>query len=485
MSRRPITSPRQSWRLQSPDSKMIGRLLTKSPIAPFVAVAAFLSIVVGASSGVEPRLGLLVAIGVTFVALVFANLVIGFAAMILFAFLEVLSVLGGVSLAKVAGVLIVVAWLAVISTRGAKARNFFSQRPGLTYLLIAFLGWNAVSVAWAESSSEALSSVMRYTLNAILIPIAFTAIRDRRDIVRILAVLVGGASIAATSAILSPPAAESAVSGRATGTVGDPNELAAALVVGLAVAVAFAANREISPPFRALSAISAGLCLMGILFSLSRGGLLGVGGALVVAVAVGGRWRGRVLLVCGTVAALAAAYFAFVASLPAKERVLNVGGGTGRLDLWTVGLRMIHAHPLTGVGSGQFAVSSVHYLLRPGAIQRGDLILSTPKVAHNTYLNIVAELGLVGGGLFIVILAVSIGCTILTFRHLRREGDIGLEILVRGLVVGIGGYLVTLMFISENYSKLLWILIALGPILLAVVRSSTSFANYRSSDVVR
>jgi len=442
-----------------------------SPLAPLLTTTAVLALAVGALSGVQPRLGLLIAIGVTFTALVFANLLIGFAAMVLFAYLEVLSVLGGVSLAKVAGALIVVAWLAVASVGGSRARNFFSSRPGLAYLLLAFLGWNAISVAWAESSSEALSSVMRYTLNAILVPVAFTAIRDRRDMVRILAVVVAGAGIAAVSAIASPPAAESAVAGRATGTVGDPNELAAALVVGLALATAFAINRGVSAPLRGLSAISAVLCLAGILISLSRGGLLGVAGALVVAVFMGGRWRGRVLAVCASIAGLAVAYFAFVASLPAKERVLNVGGGTGRLDLWTVGLRMIEAHPVRGVGSGQFAISSVHYLLRPGAIQRGDLILSTPKVAHNTYLNILAELGFVGGLLFVAILLISLGCAISAVRQFRRDGDERLEILSRGLVVGVGGYLVTLMFISENYSKLLWILVALGPVLLAVARA--------------
>lgn len=441
----------------------------RSPQLPLIAASASLAIVVGGLSGLEPRLGLLAALGVIFVALVLTNLQIGFMAMILFAYLEVLTVLGGVSLAKVAGALIVVAWLAVASTRGREARNFFTEHAGLTYLVVAFLGWNLISVAWADSSGLVLESVTRYALNAALIPIAFTAVRDRRDGVHVLVALIVGACIGAVSAIAGPSSAEAA--GRATGTVGDPNELAAGLLVGLAVAVAFVVNRHITLWLRVLSLAAAGLCLAGILFSLSRGGLIGAAAALLFAVLLGGRWRGRVVLICGMVAVLAAGYFAVFASLPARERVLNIGGGggTGRLDLWTVGWRMVEAHPLNGVGSGQFANSSVHFLLRPGLIENGGFILSTPKVAHNTYLNIISELGIVGGGLFIAILVVCAGCLPLAMARARDAGDERMEILLRGLTVGVGGYLVTLFFISQNYAKLFWILLALGPAMLAVV----------------
>jgi O-antigen ligase len=444
--------------------------------APLLAACAAIAIVVGALSGAQPRLGVLAAIGIVFVTVVLTNLLLGFATMVLFAYLEVLTVVGGVSLAKIAGVLVVVAWIAVVSTRGRQERSLFNDHPGLTYLVLAFLGWSAMSVAWSQSSGVALESVMRYTLNALLLPIAYTAIRDRRDAVSILAAIVVGAIIAAVSAIVAPPAAESAVAERATGTVGDPNELAAALLVGLAVGVAFAVNRHISPPLRAFCGFAAALCLVGILISLSRGGLIGLVAAILIAVAVAGRWRKRVVTLAGTLALLAVGYFAFIASLPAQERVLNIsaGGGTGRLDLWTVGLRMIGAHPLNGVGTGQFALSSVHYLLRPGLIENGALILTTPKVAHNTYLNIIAELGIIGGALFIAFLIFSLGCALLAVRRAQEAGDERMEILLRGLVVGMGGFLVTLMFLSENYAKLLWILIALGPAMLAVMSSSAS-----------
>jgi O-antigen ligase len=459
---------------------------TRSPLTPLVAASAALAVTVGALSGVEPQLGVLTAFGVVFVALVLTNLQVGFGAMVMFAYLEVLSVLGGVSLAKVAGVLVVIAWIAVVSTSGSRERNFFAERPGLTYLVLAFLGWNAISVAWSASSSTALTSATRYALDAFLLPIAFTAVRNRRDAIHILAAIVFGASIAAVSAIVAPPPPESAVFGRAAGTVGDPNELAAALLVGLAIAVAFAVNRHISGPLRALSGVSAALCLTGILLSLSRGGLIGTGCALLIAIAVGGRWRGRVLALCGALAVLAVGYFAFLASLPAQQRVLDVGagGGTGRLDLWTVGLRMISAHPLQGVGSGQFPLVSVHYLLRPGLIQSGAFILSTPKVAHNTYLNITAELGLVGGAMFVAILIFCVGCAVLAIRRVTRAGDECMEILFRGFVVGVGGYLVTLIFLSEGTAKLLWILLGLGPVLLALATSLERDARPRSDTAV-
>jgi O-antigen ligase len=428
------------------------------------------TIAVGALSGIQPQLGILSAVGVVFVALVLLNLQAGFAVMVMFAYLEVLSVLGGVSLAKVAGVLIAIAWLATVSSGTREHRNLFAVHPGFSYLVLAFVGWSAISVSWSESSSAAATSVMRYALNALLLPIAFTAIRNRRDAIRIFAAIVVGASIAAVSAIASPPPPESAISGRAAGTVGDPNELAAALLVGMAIATAFLVNRHIRGPLRALSGIAAALCLAGILISLSRGGLIGGAVALVIAIVMGGRWRGRVLALCGALAVLAVGYFAFFASLPAKERVLDVsaGGGTGRLDLWTVALRMIQTHPFNGIGSGQFPISSVHYLLRPGLIQSGAFILATPKVAHNTYLNVLAELGIFGGSLFIAMIVFSVGCAVVAVRRLTRAKDESMEILVRGFVVALGGYLATLMFLSESTEKLFWILMAIGPALLAV-----------------
>ncbi len=453
----------------------------RSPLASLLATSGFLALAIGALSGIKPSYGILGAFGLIFVGVVLTNLQVGFAALMLLAYLEVLTEGAGLSLSKVAGILIVVAWIATASTRSRRVRNFFVEHAGYTYLLLAFLGWSAISTAWSPSPGTALQSVFRYALDAFLIPIAYTAVRDRRDLVHVLAAIVGGASIAAASAIISPPPPQ--IAERATGTVGDPNELAAALIIGLGLATAFAANRHVNPGLRALAGVAALLSLVGILVSLSRGGLIGLGVALLFATVAGGRWRRRALGLCVVLAFAAVAYFAFFASLPAKERVLDVSGegGSGRLSLWTVGLRMIEAHPLNGVGTGQFPLASVHYLLRPGLIESGKLILTTPKVAHNTYLNIVAEMGIVGGVLFISILLFSVGCALLAVKRVREAGDEKTEMLLRGFVVGLAGYMVTLLFLSEMYSKLLWIVIALGPAMLAV---ATDLRNESRLDLI-
>lgn len=425
-----------------------------------------LAVIEGYLAGVDPKFGFAFALGVSFVVLVFVDLTIGFSAMVILAFLQSLTEGTAISPAKLAGVVLVGAWLALMATARDSPRNFFTERPVLFYMLLAFLGWSAMSMAWAEVIGEARSGVIRYGLNAMLIPIAYAAVRTERHLIYVLTALLIGATISGISGILAGGSAEAV---RATGTVGDANVLAAGLVLSLGVAGGFVVNGHLGPLLRIFGGAAAGICVLGILLSLSRGGLLGMIAVCAAAVVFGGRWRARVAVAAGSVLLIGAAYFTMFASLPAKQRVTDTtGGGTGRLDLWTVAQRMIADRPLEGVGTGQFQTSSVHYLLQPGAIERGDFILSQPKVAHSTYLSILAELGAVGGVLFGGLIAFSVFSLLRAALIYRRAGDERMELLVRGVVVGVTGYLVTLLFLSEDASKLFWIVLALGPAVLAV-----------------
>jgi O-antigen ligase len=167
-------------------------------------------------------------------------------------------------------------------------------------------------------------------------------------------------------------------------------------------------------------------------------------------------------------------YFSLFAALPARERVTDLSGGTGRTDLWTVGWRMVQDRPLLGVGVGNFQNASIHYLLRPGAIQRDDLIITTPKQAHNTELEFLAETGIPGLAFFLGIVAASLASLMAAARAFERAGDREMGVLSRALFVGVSGYLVAGVFITTGYSKLLWLLLALGPAMFAVARRAAS-----------
>ena len=54
-------------------------------------------------------------------------------------------------------------------------------------------------------------------------------------------------------------------------------------------------------------------------------------------------------------------------------------------------------------------------------IVRDDFIVDTPKVAHNTYLQILAELGIVGFALFLTILVFSLVCAFKAHRVPRER----------------------------------------------------------------
>jgi O-antigen ligase len=334
-----------------------------------------------------------------------------------------------------------------------------------------------ISLTWAESTSSGLTSISRYLLNLTLFPIVWTAIRTRRDVVLLLGAIVAGATLAAVAGILSPPTPsnegfESA--SRATGTIGDPNQFAAVLVVGLALAGAFVMAPLTAGGLRVVAAGSALLCVLGIFLSLSRGGLIAMGCAILASVVVAGRWRPVVALAAGVLCFGALAYFAVFAGVPARERITTVQGGSGRTSLWTVAWRMIDAHPVRGVGAGNFPVSSVHYLLSPGVIQRDEKIIATPDVTHNTFLQIQTELGIVGLMAFLGIVATSLMSMVRAARTFAGRNDWRLEILCRGTFVALVGLLAADFFISEMYSKLLWLLLALGPVLLGVAVRSQS-----------
>ncbi len=86
---------------------------------------------------------------------------------------------------------------------------------------------------------------------------------------------------------------------------------------------------------------------------------------------------------------------------------LEQGTWGSRKIIWLVGLEIFRDHPIRGVGAGSFSA----------ATQR---VLATPEVAHNTFLSILVEEGLLGFGLFLLLL-LSLALLALRLPALERS----------------------------------------------------------------
>lgn len=422
---------------------------------------------VGLLAGVNPVLALGAAFGIAFVGIALANLTAGLCVFAVLTFVDsVLPAGGAFSAPKLMGALLMVSWVAHLTTDEGSRRRLF-EHAGFLYVLTLFVVWVLLSMMWAEQSAPVLDAAFRYIPNALLFPITYSAVRTREQALWLVGAFVIGTLISAAYGLGT--ATDPGDADRLSGAAGNANETAAALGAGAALAAALALALK-EPALRLAAAIVLPLCLFSMFLTLSRGALVALAAMLVTTVLVAGRRRGPALVAALVAAVLCVGYFVAIAPPAAAERVLRSDGGSGRTDIWRVGWRMVEANPVIGVGAGNFANTSVHYLLEPGAILRDDYIVDTPKVAHNMYLEILAELGVIGFALFLTVLGYSLYCALAAVKRFGAAGDRQLEIVSRALFIALVGLLVSDLFGSRQFSKQLWLLMSIAPALLAISR---------------
>jgi O-antigen ligase len=443
-----------------------GRLL---PLA-----LAATAVLVGLLAGYDPRFAIAAALAICFVLITFADLTFGVAAFAVLAAVELVpSSSALLSVTKLAGALLAVSWLALVTTRQDERFDFVRAYPALAMVLVAFLGWALLSSVWAESSSSSFSDASRYGLNVVLFLIVFTAVRTPKHANTVAAGYLIGAAAVAAYGLLSAPAAT--VEGRLSGGGLDPNELAAVLVPGVVIGLGLAAGYRQNLPARLLSLGAAGFCTLSVCLTASRGGLISLAVALIATVLLARHWRPQATLAALAIALGAFFYFAAVATPEVRDRLQSTTQGQerileGRTTIWQVGYRAFEDNPVKGVGAGNFGVASRHYLLEPGALGRSDQVIQETPAAHNAYLQIASELGLIGLALFLGIVGFCIVSAMLAARDFSRAGDRQMEILSIAVAVGTIGALAACFFISEQQSKQLWMLLGLAPAFRAIAR---------------
>jgi O-antigen ligase len=468
-----------------PDSTYVATLRHRHAVGVRISVVQAAiggaALLVGILAAIRPEFAVAAILGLALVPIVLAKPIVGLCTVVFLSFLETYSAMTGVvSATKIVGGILILAWLGFTATANRRERDdrsLMSREPLLAASLVLFVAWGLLSLVWAEVPATAESSLVRYALNFVLFPISLMAIRTPRQVMWLIGTLFAGAGTAVAFGVLTGTVHDAAAEDRLKGPGLNPNQLGSYLVVVTLFAATLAANRRWSTSGRVAMLVVAAVAGMAVFTTLSRGALVGLAAALILAPLVMGRGRRFAALVLVTAAVVGSVtWYAIFAPTHAVERITHPAqaGGTGREDLWRIGWRMVEDRPLLGVGAGNYPEASIHYLLRPGITQRDTFIVDEKKVAHNIYLTVLSELGAVGLALFLLILGRCLLGALQAARRFAQQGDLTMELVARGLFLALFSLVVTDFFSSALYSKQLWVLLALAPALLAIAERSSA-----------
>ena len=252
---------------------------------------------------------------------------------------------------------------------------------------------------------------------------------------------------------------------RPLGPSADPNYEALSLVVTVPLAI-WLARYEVRDLWKWVGRICSPILAFAVFVSQSRGGVL----ALVVMAALA--WvnsRHKIRLMVGVAAAAALMLAIGPGQMIKRLQQIQVQGTaeTGaevstraRVELAKAGINMMEAHPVFGIGLGQFKAVEFHY--NPVLTD----LEPDPHIAHNTYIQLGAEGGIPTLALYLAILMV----TLATCRRARKEPGMPVDIasLALSFQIGLIGIMVAEFFLSAQYVKEVWVLISLAPNLYAI-----------------
>lgn len=290
---------------------------------------------------------------------------------------------------------------------------------------------------------------------------------------RITDVLVAAGVYLAVGAIYAFAAGQlGSYAGRAGGIVGgmfkDPNDLALTLVIMIALAgFRIVASRNAAA--RLLLAGAVALMLAGVFVTFSRGGLVALLAAAGVGVLRLAR-HGRGIAVAGLAGlALAAAllvpegYSERATSIVTRED--RTGSIEARLTTLRYGVEIVLENPVPGVGLGAFRIAE-------GAKHGG---IGKWNEAHNTFLQVGAELGWAGLAVYVALAACALANARAAAR--RAAGEPRVAAMAHGLETALVGFLVGAMFLSQAYTWHFYILLALTVAARRMVESGVVLAG--------
>ena len=252
---------------------------------------------------------------------------------------------------------------------------------------------------------------------------------------------------------------------RATGPIGDPNFFAQIMVVLAPISLErFLHEKRMK--FRLFAFWGMVASILTVILTYSRGGLLAMLVGLIVIFLVYPPRRFQVPFII-----LGAAIFIFLLPPNYLDRLFTLsaffGSGPttrieerslqGRLSENLAAWEMVKSNPLFGVG-----LSSFKYLFPEYSKKQGLALVATEREAHNMFLEVAAETGLIGFLIFSLLLVVSFKTVVNARRYFLDMGMLDYAGMATSLLAGLVGYFVAALFVHNAFPRYFYLLLGIA-----------------------
>jgi len=301
------------------------------------------------------------------------------------------------------------AWLLVLLTE-RRIRN----PQTFQWLFFLFVAWNAASLMWTYDTDSTMERIKRYVDYLIALAVFWSAFREAKQVEGAMQAFVLGVYITVGGLVINffRGSTYYSANSRFSSMAFHPDDTG--LILGIAMPIAWYlghSGRHLSKWWRGVNFAYPFVAAGAIILTGTRGALVSVIPAVIYMIfsfrKFTLRWRmivfGAAVLVLLLLARLdLSQQMSRLASI--TESISGGSGGdrlNGRLDVWEAGWDVFTKNPVLGVGGGAFPVATLSYGLPSGDHRNGI-------IAHNTYLSVLSETGIVGILLFGGILATII-----------------------------------------------------------------------------
>jgi O-antigen ligase len=345
----------------------------------------------------------------------------------------------------------------------------------------AYGAWIMLSYYWADDPSRVTKTAGQYGL-AIAYMLAFAVlVRTPRQLKSIFVAMVVGSLIFGVISFILHTGHLAEI--RQTGFHGSANYFALYQLVILPPTLVLAAMDR-KPERRPFYYTVIAFIAVSVVLSQSRMGIVILGAIAALLLLLPTRfffaqatqkvtYAGLLLVIAALVAVAAPSGFLDRASTIVSAVNEEGDQGSGRLDLWRSAFTAFDQEPWFGLGAGNFYEEAVSLMQQTPGVRVSFIYYSAGlegRPTHSIYLDALADLGVVGFTLFLLLLGLTGRYLYLAYRRTRRAGDLDLQrmtvaIIVMFIATAAGG-----VFLSIGLGKLLWIIIGLALALDAMTR---------------